>query len=62
MNKQITCNKCGSLYELSFTRIIMRDSDSIDCDVCGEQLYQWSEAKIWSAKLIERKENHLTKP
>jgi len=62
MKKIQTCTKCGSVYELSFTRTVMRDQDSIDCEVCGERLHRWSEAKIWEAKLIERKENQLTKP
>ncbi len=56
-----TCNKCGSIYELLFTRSIMRDKDSIDCGVCGRELHKWSEAKIWEAKLIEKHENHLVK-
>lgn len=37
----------------------MRDQDSINCDVCGTLLHRWSEAKIWDATLIERKENHI---
>ena len=56
------CTKCGSVYELSFTRTIMRDQDSIDCDVCAEQLHRWSEAKIWEARLIQRNENKVTEP
>jgi len=59
--KKIECGKCGSLYELSFTRLITRDSDSISCEVCGEELYRWDEAKAWSQKLIQRHENHLKK-
>ena len=62
MDKVKVCSKCGSVYQLSFIRIIARDSDSIDCEVCGEQLHRWSEAKIWSAELIERNENHLKEP
>lgn len=59
MKKLKTCSKCGSVYELSYTRTIMRDQDSIECKVCDEQLHQWSEAKIWEAKLMEKHENHL---
>jgi len=55
-----TCGMCGSIYELSYSRTTMRDQDSIDCDICGEQLHWWSEAKIWEAKLIEKHEDHLT--
>ncbi|HSI44614.1 MAG TPA: hypothetical protein VK950_00430 [Methylophilus sp.] len=60
MDKEKACGHCGSVYKLSYTRITMRDQDSIDCEVCGHQLHRWSEAKIWEAKLIERKENHNT--
>lgn len=59
MTKHITCSKCGSTYELTYTRTIMRDQDSIDCDICGQLLHRWSEAKVWSAKLIDKKELHL---
>jgi hypothetical protein len=59
MNKLTTCNNCDSVYELSFTRIPMRDQDSLDCVICGKRLYRWSEAKIWEAKLIEKHENHI---
>ena len=53
------CKNCGSKYELSYKRTPWRDQDSIDCEVCNETLFAWSEAKIWTAKLLERKENHL---
>jgi len=36
----------------------MRDVDKIDCEVCGEILKKWSEAKIWDAKLIKRNDEH----
>lgn len=59
MSERITCSKCGSIYELSYTRITMRDRDSIDCKVCGKELYSWSEAKIWEARLLEQHTNHV---
>jgi hypothetical protein len=58
MNKEKICPNCGSVYELSFQRTIMRDHDSIDCTVCGHLLHSWSEAKIWEAKLIQKKDKH----
>ena len=54
----ITCTNCGSVYELDFVRTISRDKDSVDCQICGRLLHDWDEAKIWSAKLIEKKEEH----
>ena len=58
MEKTKKCAKCGSLYELSFTRSIMRDKDSIDCEICGGLLLQWSESKIWEAKLLEKSDRN----
>lgn len=58
MESKTTCTKCGSVYELTYTRTIMRDKDSITCEICGQEIYRWNEAKIWSAKLIEKHENH----
>ncbi|MBS1175032.1 MAG: hypothetical protein H6R05_1163 [Burkholderiaceae bacterium] len=57
--EKITCAKCGSVYELSYTRTIMRDKDVINCEICHNQIYSWSEAKIWSARLVVKCENHL---
>jgi hypothetical protein len=55
----IKCKKCGSVFRMSYMKICMRDKDSIDCEVCGnEDIYRWNEAKIWSANLIKRKEEH----
>lgn len=60
--KTTKCSKCGSEYELTYNRVLARDKDSIDCEVCGERnMYSWNEAKIWSARLISKKEDHLRK-
>ena len=55
------CNKCGSIYELKSTKLIFRDKDSIDCEICGEELHSWNAAKMWEAKLLDKHENHITK-
>jgi hypothetical protein len=60
MDKEKTCSNCGSIYRLSYTRCIMRDRDSIDCEVCGVELHRWNEAKLWQAQLLERHDNHIT--
>lgn len=57
--KNVTCSKCGSVYELTSTKIMFRDKDSLSCDVCNQVIHQWNEAKIWDARLVERKENHI---
>jgi uncharacterized Zn-finger protein len=56
---EIICKICGSLYSLTSTHIPVKDSDSIDCEVCGNELYRWNKvSKIYSAKLKEKHENH----
>jgi hypothetical protein len=59
VSEQIKCKKCGSVYELSYKKIPFRDQDAIACEVCGEQLFRWSEARIWFAKLLNKQLGHL---
>ncbi len=49
-----TCNYCGAIYKLRFTRTIMRDKDFLSC-LCGKTVHSWNEAKIWEMELLERK-------
>jgi predicted Zn finger-like uncharacterized protein len=52
----VTCPQCGAEYELTKHNIPFRDKDSVDCEVCGKKdIFSWNEAKIWTAKLIEKK-------
>jgi hypothetical protein len=39
-----------------YERIRTLGSDSIDCLVCGAELHRWSEARVYTARLIERHE------
>ena len=57
--ERVECSNCGSVYGLTSTKIGMRDKDSINCEVCGNEIYSWNEAKMWNERLLERKENHL---
>lgn len=52
--KKITCEQCGSSYLLEEFRLPVRDRDSINCEVCGNKLKEWNEAKCWSATLLSR--------
>ena len=52
--EQATCKKCGSVYEITRYKIIVRDRDSLNCQVCGEELMRWSEASHFSAELIKK--------
>ena len=56
---EIVCTKCGSIYELSSKSYHMLDKDTINCEVCGNKLYSWTEPTIWEVVLIEKNENHL---
>ena len=51
-----TCQQCGSTYRITSTKIIMRDKDSITCDVCGAVLMSWNGARIYHAQLLQRAE------
>ena len=33
-----TCPQCGSVYEVLYRQIPVKDSDSADCNVCGQEL------------------------
>lgn len=53
MTTEKTCTGCGSVYELTFHKLPVRDQDKINCEICGALLHKWSEAKAWDAKLIK---------
>jgi len=57
----ITCENCGSVYEFTSQKSIMRVKEDFNCDVCNELIYRCNEAKDWSSKLIEKHENHKSK-
>jgi len=61
-NEPITCSHCQSKYHLNSERLNWRDKDKIDCEVCGHELFSWSEAKIFTATLIERGKSHEQNP
>lgn len=52
--EQKTCKKCGSVYEITNYKTPMRDRDSIDCNVCGEELMRWNVAAFYRAELIKK--------
>ena len=53
-----TCDRCGSVYELSSWHSPMRDKDSIECEVCGATLKRWNGSRVWTAKLVKRGTPH----
>lgn len=53
---KLSCPQCGSEYEIISRKVNWRDSDSIECDVCGHMLKKWSGSRIYTAMLINRGE------
>jgi len=49
-----TCPNCGSVFSITKHKLIMRDKDTIDCDVCGTELLSWNGAVMYSHKLVQR--------
>lgn len=62
MAEKVTCDVCGSIYNFQAIKIPVRDKDSIECSVCDNHLRSWNGAKMWSAHLLERHENHKPNP
>jgi predicted nucleic acid-binding Zn ribbon protein len=57
-----TCSQCGSEYRILKQHIPMKDTDTEDCQVCGNVLRRWSKSTtIYSATLVLKRENHLKK-
>lgn len=47
-----TC-RCGAKYELIEIHSMIRDKDSLECEVCGTELIHWNGGCFWIAKRIE---------
>lgn len=56
------CGICGSLYELTSSKLNDRDKDSIICDVCGTTIKSWNGAVMWEARLILRRDKRTEPP
>jgi ribosomal protein S27E len=54
MHDEMTCEGCGSVYKVTKFKTIMRDKDSIDCEVCGHELLSWNGGTMYRAQLIKR--------
>ena len=54
--QHITCEKCGSEFDLWETSLPVRDMGSVDCQVCGHELYDWNCAATYAAHLTKRAE------
>lgn len=59
---QITCPRCGSIYELRKVKSPVRDKDSIICDVCDQILESWNGGVMYFSTLIKKNENYKKHP
>ena len=48
------CSRCGSIYAIKKFKLGSRDKDSINCQVCGEQLMEWNGGVMYQAELVTR--------
>jgi len=56
-DQEIKCDRCGSIYLVLKHKTMMRDKDSLDCEVCGGTLIEWNGAVFFSnARLVQRGE------
>ena len=58
MSEEKICDRCGSEYRLTRHHEAMRDKDSINCEVCGEELISWNGGGYYTSYLLERREKH----
>jgi predicted Zn finger-like uncharacterized protein len=54
MRSTWTCEECGAVYEVTYTKLPVRDNDSADCQVCGHQFRPWNTTKMPSFRLVSR--------
>jgi predicted Zn finger-like uncharacterized protein len=57
---EVVCPKCGSEYSVKEIKIPMKDTDTEECEVCGEVLKRWHKSTtMYHVQLKVRRENHL---
>ncbi len=50
----VTCQHCGSVFQVTSTKLPVRDSGSIPCSVCGQLLMDWNGSRDYRAVLKKR--------
>ena len=50
MIEDVTCPKCGAVYEMTEHKFAMRDKDSYECS-CGHELRSWDGSVVPSFSL-----------
>lgn len=41
-----TCEKCGSIYSVTITRLPFKDIDSFNCEVCNHLMREWKNTRV----------------
>lgn len=54
-SERTACDRCGSIYAKTVTRLPVRDSDYFDCRVCGERMDSWNGTHVPAYALVEAK-------
>lgn len=52
----LTCEQCGSTYSLQEHQALMRDHDSLRCEVCRFTMKSWNSSRWYSATLVRAAE------
>ena len=52
------CGNCQSLYRIIEQKASSRDSDFLECKICGTELHRWNGAVVYRSELIESKAPH----
>ena len=47
------CGNCQSLYRIIEQEVSFRDSDYLECKICGTELHRWNGAVAYRSELIE---------
>lgn len=51
---KLACS-CGAIYEIEVERTLLPDSDTLECEICGETLKIWRQSKVHLfATLVQR--------
>jgi predicted Zn finger-like uncharacterized protein len=53
--RETACPQCQSRYEVTVTRLPVRDRDSYLCDICNHEMATWHSTDVPSYRLIEAK-------
>lgn len=48
--------RCGARYRITSHDIIMRDKDSIECEVCGATIERWNGGVVYAAQRLPDEE------